>query len=148
MNAHWTTVRTIRAPADRVFRTVADPEEFHRAIPDGVGVEYLGSARGTVGTRFRATRLVKGKPQAFDQEVVLFQPGKRVRMVNVTHGTRWEAEFLVEPGGATTRLTVSMDAVTKRLAARLMVRLIHRMVQRALDKDLDAVKTYCERRVP
>jgi carbon monoxide dehydrogenase subunit G len=150
MSAHWTTARTIRAPADRVFQTVADPEEFHRAIPDGVSVEYLGPARGAAGTTFRATRLVRGKPQTFEQEIVVFQPGKRVRMVNVTHGTRWEGEFLVEPDGtgATTRLTATMEAVTKRLAARMMMRLIHRMVQKALDKDLDAVKTYCERRVP
>ena len=31
----WTAVRIIHAPADRVFHTVAEPEEFHRAIPDG-----------------------------------------------------------------------------------------------------------------
>lgn len=148
MSARWRAVRTIHAPVERVFHTVADPEEFHRAIPDGVSVEYVGAARGSVGTRFRATRLVKGKPQTFEQEVVLFQPGKRVRMINVTHGTRWEGEFLVERDGQQTRLTLTMDAVTKRLAARMMMRLIHRMVQKALDKDLDAVKTYCERRVP
>ena len=34
----WIAARTIDAPADRVFRTVVDPEEFHRAIPDCVKV--------------------------------------------------------------------------------------------------------------
>ena len=70
----WTSSRTITAAPDRVFRTVADPEEFHKAIPDGVSVAYLTAKRSGVGTKFRATRRVRGKPTAFDQEVTEFVP--------------------------------------------------------------------------
>jgi len=82
----WTSIRSIRATPERVFRAVADPEEFQRAIPGGSTVEYLGPARSGVGTKFRATRLVKGKPSAFDQEVTEFVPGDHIQLVNVTHG--------------------------------------------------------------
>ena len=69
----WTSVRTISATPDRVFRAVADPEEFQRAIPGGASVEYLTASRSGVGMRFRSTRLVKGKPSTFEQEVTEFR---------------------------------------------------------------------------
>jgi hypothetical protein len=124
---------------------VADPDEFNKAIPDGVGVEYLSQNHRGVGARFRATRLVRGKPQTFDQEVTEYTPGHSISMINVTHGTRWEGRFTVQPADQGTIVTLTMDAVTDHLFARVMNRLIGRMLQRALDKDMDAVKTYCER---
>lgn len=141
----WVAVRTINAPPDRVFRTVADPEEFHRAIPDGVKVEYLTPEHTGVGTKFRATRMNRGKPAAFDQEVIEYVPGTHIRMDNETHGTRWIGMFDVEPRGSQSVLTLTMDSRTDRWLPRLMTRLIAPMVQKALDKDMDAVKAYCER---
>ena len=141
----WTSVRTINAAPDRVFRAVGDPEEFQKAIPGGSSVEYLTAGHSGVGTKFRSTRLVKGKPQSFEQEVTEFVAGERVRMVNVTHGTLWDSTFSVRPGDGGSVLTLAMDAVTDRLLARVMTRLIARMVQKALDQDMDAVKAYCER---
>jgi uncharacterized protein YndB with AHSA1/START domain len=141
----WTSMRTINAPSDRVFHVVADPDEFQKAIPEGGSVEYLTTRRSGVGAKFRATRLVKGKPTPFDQEVTEFVPGERVRMINVTHGTEWDSTFAVRRDGTTSMLTLTMDARTDRLLARIVMRLIGRMVQRSLDKDMDAVKVYCER---
>jgi uncharacterized protein YndB with AHSA1/START domain len=141
----WTAVRTIDAAPDLVFRVVADPEEFHKVIPDGLSVEYLTPARSGVGMKFRATRLVNGSPAAFDQEVTEFVPGERLRMINVTRGTLWDGTFSVCWEANATVLTLTMDSVTDRLYARVMNFLIARMVQRSIDRDMDAVKAYCER---
>jgi len=141
----WVSVRTINALPDRVFRTVADPEEFHRAIPDGVKVEYLTSQHSGIGTRFRATRMSRRKPAAFDQAVIEYVPGRHVRMDNVTHGTLWIGMFDVEAKDGQSVLTPTMDSKTDRWLPRIMTRLIAPMVQKALEKDMDAVKAYCER---
>jgi carbon monoxide dehydrogenase subunit G len=141
----WTSSRTINAPVERVFRTVADPDEFQRAIPGGSSVEYLTPNRTGVGVRFRATRVMKGKPSTFEQEVTEFAPPEQVRLVNVTHGTVWDSTFRLQSDGGATVLTLTMDAQTERLLAWLMTRLIAGMVQQALDGDMDAVKAYCER---
>ncbi len=141
----WISVRKIKAQPGRVFHVVADPEEFHKAIPGGVSVEYLTTTHSGVGTKFRATRLSRGKPAAFDQEVIEFVPDEHVRMINVTHGTTWEGDFTVRPDGAETELTLTMEAKTDKLLARVMNYLISRMMQKGLDKDMDAVKAYCER---
>ena len=141
----WVAVRTINAPTNRVFRTVADPEEFHRAIPDGVKVEYLTTQHAGVGTRFRATRMSRGKAAAFDQEVMEYVPGKHIRMHNETHGVLWIGMFDVATKGGQSVLTLTMDSQTDRWLPRIMTRLIARMVQKSLEKDMDAVKGYCER---
>lgn len=141
----WVAVRTINAAPDRVFRTIADPEEFHRATPDGVNVEYLTAQRSGVGTRFRATRMNRGKPTAFDQEVIAYVPGKHIRMDNTTHGTRWIGMFDVAEKDGQSVLTLTMDSQSDRWLPRIMTRLIAPMVQKALEKDMDAVKAYCER---
>jgi uncharacterized protein YndB with AHSA1/START domain len=52
--------RTIRAPVDLVFQTVADIRRFSQALPHVVKVEFLSDARTGVGTRFRETRLING----------------------------------------------------------------------------------------
>jgi carbon monoxide dehydrogenase subunit G len=141
----WTAERTINATSERVFRAVADPEEFQKAIPDGSTVEYLTPNHSGVGTKFRSTRINKGKPATFEQEVTEFVPGERVRMVNVTHGTPWDSTFSVRRDGNGTVLTLTMDALPTRLMAKVIMRLIRGMVQKALEKDMDAVKAYCER---
>ncbi len=140
----WISSRTIHAMPERVFRTVADPEEFQRAIPGGSQVEYLTASRTGVGVKFGATRLMKGKPSTFEQEVTEFVPNQHIRLVNVTHGTVWDTTFSVRAESGATILTLTMDARAEQLLARLMTRLIAGIIQKALDTDLDAVKAYCE----
>ena len=140
----WTSSRIIHATPARVFRTVADPEEFQRAIPGGSQVEYLTPSRTGVGVKFRATRLMKGKPTTFEQEVTEFVPNEKIRLVNITHGTVWDSTFSVRAESGGTVLTLTMDARAEQLLARVMTRLIAGILQKALDTDMDAVKAYCE----
>jgi carbon monoxide dehydrogenase subunit G len=140
----WTSQRTIRAAVDRVFRTVADPHEFQQAIPGASKVEFLTPGRRGVGMRFRATRIVKGKPSTFEQEVTEYVENDRVRMLNVTDGVPWDSTFAVRSDGDATILTLTMDALPERLHQKMMMRLIHGMVQKALEADMDGVKSYCE----
>ena len=43
----------IEAPVEAVFRTVAHVEEFSRAVPHILRVEFLSEAKEGVGARFR-----------------------------------------------------------------------------------------------
>jgi hypothetical protein len=110
-----------------------------------VKVEYLTAQHSGVGTKFRATRMNRGKPAVFDQEVIEYTPDKHIRMDNETHGTLWIGMFDVATQGAQSVLTLTMDSKTDRWLPRIMTRLIAPMVQKALEKDMDAVKAYCER---
>ncbi len=139
-----TVTKTIAAPIDRVFETIADIESFKRAIPHIIRIEFLSQARRGVGTRFRETRLIKGKEATTELEVTECIANDRIRMVTDSHGTIWDSVFALKevPGG--TELKLTMDARAHQLVAKLMNPLVMPAISGAIEDDLDLVKRYCE----
>jgi ribosome-associated toxin RatA of RatAB toxin-antitoxin module len=136
--------RSIRAPVDKVFRTVAEIEQFSQAVPHIVKVEFLSDSKTGLGTRFRETRLMKGKEQSTDLEVTEWVENERVRIVTDTHGTVWDTVFTVQSDSDSTELTMVMDARAHRLLSKIMNPLIMPLVKKEVAKDMDSVKVYCE----
>ena len=92
-----TVTRTIDAPLDVVFRTVADIRQFSKALPRIVKFEFLSEVKSGVGTRFRETRLMKGKEATTELEVTEFIENDRIRLVaDDHHGTVWDTLFAVK----------------------------------------------------
>ena len=137
--------RTIDAPVELVFRTVADIREFSKVQDAIVDVAFLTDARYGVGTRFRETRRMGGREVATELEVTELVENERIRLVSDAGGTVWDSQFTVAGGPGGTILSLVMDARPYGLLARLTTRLTRGMVRRALEKDMDAVKAYCER---
>ena len=77
-----TVTRTIDAPIDLVFQTVADERRLSQALPHIVKVEFLSDVKAGVGTRFRETRLMNGKEATTELEVTEFVENERVRLVS------------------------------------------------------------------
>jgi len=139
-----TASRSIAAPVELVFDTVANIEQFRKAIPHIVKVEFLSDARSGVGTKFRETRLMKGKEATTDLEVTEYVENDRIRIVSDTHGTVWDTVFTVAAEGERTLLTLAMDINSYKLIAKITTPLISGMLTRALEADMDSVKEYCE----
>jgi carbon monoxide dehydrogenase subunit G len=139
-----TVKRIIKAPLGTVFHAVADIEHFTKAVPHIVRVEMLSDVTSGIGTRFRETRVMKGKEASTELEITEYVEDERVRLVADEHGTVWDTVFTVTPVGEGTELTMVMDAKAHRLLPRLMNPLIKGMVKKALEQDMDAVKAYCE----
>ncbi|MHC4668834.1 MAG: SRPBCC family protein [Planctomycetota bacterium] len=141
-----TVSRTIHAPIETVFATVAHIENFSKAVPHIVKVEFLSDVRAGVGTRFRETRLMGGKEASTELEVTEYVENDRVRLVADTHGTVWDTVFTVRPapvGGVELRMV--MDANAYKLVAKLMNPLVQVLIRKAIEKDMDAVKAFCEK---
>lgn len=141
-----TITRTIDAPIDIVFNTVSDISQFSEAVPHIVKVEFLTESKTGVGTRFRETRLMKGKEVTTELEVSEYVTNDRVRMVADSHGTVWDSVFTVRSENGKTNLTMTMDARAYQLLPRLMNLLIKGMIAKAVGMDMDSVKAYCEDR--
>ena len=140
-------VRRIDAPAARVFEVVSDVENFQRAVPQIVRVEFLSAQRRGVGTRFRETRRMGKREATVELEVRELVEGERVRIVSDAGGTLWDTVFAVRAlGPAQAELTMVRTDTPHRLLARVATPLIRPMVRKAVERDLDAVKAYCERR--
>lgn len=139
-----TVTRTIDAPVELVFKTISDINEYSKANPDIVKVEFLSDAKSGVGTRFRETRLMKGKEAATELEVTEYVENERIRLVADAGGTVWDSVFTVAEKDGTTELNLTMEARPHKLIAKLTTRLISAMVKKAIERDMDAVKSFCE----
>ena len=143
--ANVTVTRRIDAPADVVFRTVAQVEQFSQAVPGILRVEFLSEVKSGVGARFRETRMMLGREASTELEVTEYVQNERVRIVSEAGGALWDTVFSVAADGGGTELKMVMDARPLTMSARMTVPLILGTVQKAVEEDMDAVKSFCER---
>ena len=138
--------RTIAAPADLVFAAVADVEHFARAVEDIERVEFVSETRAGLGTRFRETRVMRGREATVELEITEFAPPERVRFLSEAGGVQWDTVFEVTAAGdGSTRMSMVMEATPLTFMARLFMPLMKGMVRKAIASDMDAVEAYCER---
>lgn len=140
-----TTVRrTIDAPVDFVFSTVAEIDNYSKAIPHIVNVEFLSDVKKGVGSRFRETRLMMGREASTVLEVTEYVENERVRLVSDEGGTIWDSVFTVKPVDGGTELSLVMYANPYTFKSKFLVPIMQLVVRTGLIKDMDAVKEYCE----
>ncbi len=144
--ANVTVTRRIDAPADVVFRTVADVEQFSQAVPGILRVEFLTDVKSGVGARFRETRMMMGREASTELEVTEYAENEHVRLVSEAGGTLWDTVFTTVSDGEGTALKMVMDAQPQSASARTMLPLIIGVVRKAVEQDMDAVKAFCEDR--
>ncbi len=138
--------RSIRAPVETVFGTIADATEYQKAIPAILSVEYLTEQQRGLGTIHRETREMQGKPMSVELEVTEFIEGEKIRFVTDMNGCVWDSTFAFRPSDAGTDLLLIMDALPHKFFAKVLNLLIKNIVQKGLDNDMDLVKKYCEQR--
>lgn len=139
-----TCKRTIDAPIERVFKTLATIGEFRQAVPSIQKIVFLTDRQYGVGTRFRETRILNGKEATTELEVTELVENEYVRMVSDTGGTIWDTLFRVRQDGESVAMNMQMDARPHRFPARVITPMIMGMVERFIHQDMDAVKEYCE----
>ena len=143
--ANVTVTRRIDAPADAVFRNVAHIEQFSRAVPHILRVEFLTEVKSGVGARFRETRMMMGREASTELEVTEYVENERVRIASEAGGTLWDTVFTVAPDGEGTELKMVMDAKPLTVGARMTLPLVIGAVRKAVEQDMDSVKAFCER---
>ncbi len=139
------TERLIEASPDDVFQVVAHIEEFENINPKITRIEFLTESRTGVGTRFKETRVMKGREATSTLEVTEYEPPSSVRLVSDEGGTIWDTVFTVTPKGENSVLKMDMAVGPYKLAAKLFTPLIMRMVKNAIEEDMDLIKTHCEK---
>lgn len=138
--------RIINAPVDIVFRALTDIENFPEKNPDIVKVEMLTEQKSGVGSRFRETRRMKNSEGSTELECTEYVANEKVRFVADQGGVIWDSVFFTSAVDGGTELVLEMDARPYKLMPRLMLPLILGMISKAVEADMDAVKSYCERK--
>jgi polyketide cyclase/dehydrase/lipid transport protein len=138
----------IDAPAELVYRTLADYREGHPSILPkpyflSLEVERGGFGEGTI-INFQ-TRVL-GNTQSFRSEITEPQPGSVLVETNI-EGLAGKTTFTVEPldGGSRSIVTIATDGKTQRGGALGAVeRLITKMMMRRIYKaELDQIALVC-----
>ena len=139
-----TLTRQIQAPVEVVFQTVSDIQNFKKAVPDIIDVDFLSETKSGVGTRFKETREFKGREATTVLEVTEFVENEHVRIVSDTQGTIWDSIFRVSIKNGKCELTLEMEARPYKFLSKIMTPLVKGFIRKALERDMDAVKNYCE----
>lgn len=138
------TERSIAAPPEDVFQVVAHIEEFQKINPSITKIEFLTDSHTGVGTRFKETRIMKGRESTSTLEVTEYEPPTAVRLVSDEGGTIWDTIFTVTPQGDGSLLNMNMEARPYKLTAKLFTPLIMRMIKNAIEADMEGIKAHCE----
>lgn len=140
--------RDIDAPPAVVFAAISEPGGFSKHCTAVTAVEVLTEGPVRVGTRFRETRVMMGKPHSEVFEVTDIDPPRSFSLRCDSCGVRWTSRFTVEPAGRGSKLSMTMDGACLTFAAKLMTPLFLVMrgsMVKMIAKDFDDVKASVER---
>jgi len=137
--------RNINAPIDLVSKALSDISNLPNTNPDIVKVEFLSDIKLGIGTKFRETRMMKGKESITELEITEFAENDRIRMVADSHGTIWDSVFTVKVVGDQTELNLTMEAKAHKLIPKILNPLLKDVYIKGLEKHLDALKSFCEK---
>lgn len=96
----------IDAPAERVWEVMSDVERWHEWTPSVTSVRLLGG--GPLGVGSRAVIRQPRFPPAL-WKVAAIEPGRSFTWVSVAPGLRVVGHHDVEPAGAGSRATLSLE---------------------------------------
>ena len=103
-----------QAPKD-VFQFVTDSANAPKVIPSVVRMEKLTDGPIGVGTRYQETRLIDGKEQTAELEIVAFDSGSRYSVRNEAQGIETIYEYDLHPENDGTRILLTCHVNAKGL---------------------------------
>jgi len=114
--------RIDRAPQE-VFDFLTAPENAPAVVPSVRRLVAITDGPVGVGTRYRETRLMRGKEEDAELEVVAYAPGEAYAVLNVSTGIETVYRYAFRPEGDGTRVDLACE-VTARGARKLLVPLV------------------------
>jgi hypothetical protein len=139
----FTMSEWIARPPREVFGFVTAPGNAPAIVPSVTSMVLLTDGPVGVGTRFRETRLIRGKEQHADLEVVAYRPDESYAVSNVTDGITTVYRYAFRPEGGGTRVDLVCE-VSASGAKRLMVPVVVAVLKREDGDHLQRVKQALE----
>lgn len=117
----------IALPPKEVFDFVTDPNNAPRVVSSVKNMVKLTNGPTGKGTRYRETRLMNGKEQTAELEVVAFQPNEQYAVKNELQGfeTTYTYKFSSENNGTRVKLVCEVKAGgLKKMMAPMVVSIL------------------------
>ena len=113
-----------------VFDFIIDSENASKVVSNVRSMVKLTEGSVGVGTRYRETRLLNGKEEQSELEIVDFEPNQRYAMKNVTEGVETIYRYTFQPEKDGTRIDLVCE-----LSASGVKKLMLPMVASILKKE-------------
>lgn len=141
--------RAIAAPQEKVWELITDLRGAPARLSGIKRVEILEGPEFGVGTRWRETREMFGREATEEMTITEVDPGRSYRTHADSRGVEYVSELRVEPTGAGSRLSMSIDAHVGNPVLRVLMavaaRLMEGTTRKAMSKDLDDIAAAAER---
>jgi uncharacterized protein YndB with AHSA1/START domain len=137
--ASFTHSVTIPRPPEEVFPWLLEGDR----VPQWTSNLERYEPEGAVGpgSKIRQRLEVSGQTVDVTMEVIRYQPPREAQTRFSTNGVDIEATYRLAPDGAGTRLTQSLEAKARSLAARLIVPAVQPRLERKLIGDLERLQS-------
>jgi hypothetical protein len=139
----------IQAPVRAVFDLFTDLERVAGHVSSITRLERLTSGGFALGTRWRETRDVLGRPDTAEMEVIAFERDRTFALSRQTAGVRAEIVCAFEPAETGTCVTLEFTLDGAGLPPGLLMPLswaIAGKIRHALHRDLTDLKAHLESR--
>jgi len=142
MNGFEFTEHIARPPQD-VFAVLADPTRATEFIDNIKASTKLTDGPVGVGTRFRETRIVRGKEASADLLVSAYEPNTHVGISTEAEGITVEDHYRLAPDAGGTRLTWICELEASGLR-KMMLPMVAGIMKKEDGDHLQKLKSYLE----
>jgi len=133
----------VARPPKEVFDFITASENAPKIVQSVKSMVKLTEGPVRVGTRYRETRLMGGKEQQADLEIVEFEPIQKYAMQNVTEGVETVYRYNFQPERDGTRIDLVCEVKAKGIK-KLMLPMIVSILKEEDGDHLQRVKKILE----
>ncbi len=122
--AGFTVSEWISRTPQEVFDFICAPGNAPKVVPSVKSMIKITEGPTGVGTRYRETRLMRGKEADAELEIVAFEPGRTYAVSNVTQGIESIYRYSFQPEADGTRVELVCEVTAggvKKLLLPLVV---------------------------
>src|SRR5689334_2124639 len=133
----------VARPPKEVFDFITTPENAPKIVSSVTSMVKLTDGPVRVGTRYRETRLMNGKEQQAELEIVEFESARKYAMQNVTEGIEVVYRYNLQPERDGTRIDLLCELKATGIK-KLMLPLVASILKKEDGDHLQRVKKVLE----
>ena len=130
----------VSQPPEAVFPWLLEADRVPRWTGHLEAYEQLTGGPVGRGSRMRETIELSGTRVSFVLEVVSYDPPRAAEARFDTNGVQVVNVYALEPAGAGTRVTQSLDAKPTSFGARMLIPVVRPRLERKLTEDLERLR--------
>ena len=138
--ASFSRAVSVAAPPAEAFPWLVDEDKVPQWTEGTHSYEILGGGPAATGKRIRVTLTVSGRAMTIEHEIVGYQPPSTFTTHSESHGIHVDSVYRVEPEGAGSKVTQTIDLEARGLTAKMLAPMVGKQLETKLEGDLERLR--------